>query len=1450
MKKLLFLIVVLALIVGTLASCDLINKLPFMPGSGDNGPDETVETDISEAVKELDDMYAEANGKATENDFELVASINLDNTTFTITWTCDNDSIKVELDDGFWVVDIPENIEEKIEYTLTATITSPNGQNAQVTYNRIVPCETGVISNPVVGQAYKFALLHGNEKKVVYFDGNNYNGYAWYLAYTDDQLAAVDVYLEAVEGVADAYRLYFDNNGEKTYIVAFPRDGDTTKGTLKLDTVTPEEYYTWDTTYNTLVYTSVTGESFYMGSSGTYKSISLSAYSYINGATSYVAHLYGPGGEPETLPEQVLPEVPENYTSADLVDALYKLESGQTLEGPYELTGVITSIKYAYDPAYNNISVNIVVEGREDKPVLCYRLNGGEELKVGDTITVFAGLTNYNGTYETTSGGVIRNVVPGTGTLPEEPEVPSDAKGILDTLYGLADGESVNGSFTLTGKITALDNYNNPTIVVEGFENQPVYCFKLVVSNAIGDVITVTATTMKNYSGTYEFMNCTLVENGGDTPSNPGDNEDSVVLDLTGNANLVTGSGIQNVFAANGITFTNDKAESSNDLTVQASYAQRAYKGSTIKIEYPGMTKIVITFDDFSNNGTTYMSGFDGMVVEGATFSRENDVLTIYFAAATNEFLSTPLNSQVRIEKIEVYTGEVETPDTPVEPETPAYTAPVAGQAYDLFMELASGKVYFNGALDAAKNSYLDTTTDASASVKIYFEVVDGGYHIYFMNGETKTYINAEAYLKAPNASGKVYAGCHFTLGETATTTWTYDTEYGTLEVYGEIEGKSDTFFAGTYGSYSTVSLSGVYYKDQIASGSQYPARIALSEGGNTDTPVDPNPDTPVDPEPDTHEHTFVEGKCECGETDPNYVPETPVEPSEGEYVVVDELKTGDHVLIGAPAYGKLFSSTKTGYYNVGVDYSATNFANVTDAEIWVVTVNEDGSYTFTSLSTGKPIAMADSYSSFNEDGANKSWTLVAKDGATGIFYLKNTVRGNYIEWYNDKGNWSSYATDNLSDLFELSFYVKSEGGNDTPVDPDPDTPVDPEPDTHEHTFVEGKCECGAEDPNYVAPHEHTFVEGKCECGETDPNYVPETPDEPTESTEVVFDFGANGTAGTHADGNDIGTSKEYISGNYTLVLTNALKAFDGGFDKAGNSILKFGTSSVAGTVTFVVPDEVTSVVVYAARYKAYADNNIIVVNGTEYTLSKNSDDGQYEAITIDTTTNKTVTIASSTSATKPRCVVNTIVWVIGEGGSNTPVEPETHEHNYVNGKCECGAEDPNYVAPHEHTFVEGKCECGETDPNYVPETPSEPETPVAGVPEAGKAYIVSSVNANGAIYLSNTVTSGRFNAVTNKDDATHYYVEVSSAGYLLYFLNGDVKNYVVMADTSSGGSITTDSSAATVFEWNSTLNTFEVLEDANARAFATDPSKTYLNFSSYAVSNGEKYSWGQFIAV
>ena len=73
--------------------------------------------------------------------------------------------------------------------------------------------------------------------------------------------------------------------------------------------------------------------------------------------------------------------------------------------------------------------------------------------------------------------------------------------------------------------------------------------------------------------------------------------------------------------------------------------------------------------------------------------------------------------------------------------------------------------------------------------------------------------------------------------------------------------------------------------------------------------------------------------------------------------------------------------------------------------------------------------------------------------------------------------------------------------------------------------------------------------------------------------------------------------------------------------------------------------------------------------------------------------------------------IVKLVIEYLDENGKNIKVESEpleyireaAHEHNFVEGKCECGEIDPTYVPPHVHEFVEGKCECGEIDPNYVP---------------------------------------------------------------------------------------------------------------------------------------------------
>ena len=157
--------------------------------------------------------------------------------------------------------------------------------------------------------------------------------------------------------------------------------------------------------------------------------------------------------------------------------------------------------------------------------------------------------------------------------------------------------------------------------------------------------------------------------------------------------------------------------------------------------------------------------------------------------------------------------------------------------------------------------------------------------------------------------------------------------------------------------------------------------------------------------------HKFEDGVCsECDMVDPST------------YSIASKLNNGDVVIIVADAYKKALSTEKVAtYYNKGADYTGA-YANITDAELFVVTVNEDGSYTFTAKD-GTVIALADSNSSLNADGANASWELIATETA-GVFNVMNTVRGNYLEWYASKNNWSTYKTSTLDDQFQISFLL------------------------------------------------------------------------------------------------------------------------------------------------------------------------------------------------------------------------------------------------------------------------------------------------------------------------------------------------------------------------------------------------------------------------------------------
>ena len=115
-------------------------------------------------------------------------------------------------------------------------------------------------------------------------------------------------------------------------------------------------------------------------------------------------------------------------------------------------------------------------------------------------------------------------------TTPDQPDTPaippefegvefSDPAVVIPAAYALATGAYLDGTYTLKGQIIASDGYNSQygdisvTIVVEGYEDYPFYCYQIkndADKISVGDYIAVQGKIM-NYKGKIEFEKPTML---------------------------------------------------------------------------------------------------------------------------------------------------------------------------------------------------------------------------------------------------------------------------------------------------------------------------------------------------------------------------------------------------------------------------------------------------------------------------------------------------------------------------------------------------------------------------------------------------------------------------------------------------------------------------------------------------------------------------------------------------------------------------------------------------------------------------------------------------------------------------------------------------------------------------------------------------------------------------
>ncbi len=152
---------------------------------------------------------------------------------------------------------------------------------------------------------------------------------------------------------------------------------------------------------------------------------------------------------------------------------------------------------------------------------------------------------------------------------------------------------------------------------------------------------------------------------------------------------------------------------------------------------------------------------------------------------------------------------------------------PVVGTAYNLAFVQGNKNVayYFAGVMDGY---YLGTKDAQASAVKVYIEATDGGYHLYFMVGETKTYINF------------VVSGTHINgaLEAAASTVYVYDETLKTLKA--TVDGNDYILGTRNDKTYTTIGPVKVsnnpFYAQFVADGSvEGGDQGGNGDGGNTD---------------------------------------------------------------------------------------------------------------------------------------------------------------------------------------------------------------------------------------------------------------------------------------------------------------------------------------------------------------------------------------------------------------------------------------------------------------------------------------------------------------------------------------------------------------------------------------------------------------------------------------
>lgn len=460
----------------------------------------------------------------------------------------------------------------------------------------------------------------------------------------------------------------------------------------------------------------------------------------------------------------------------------------------YEVEWAITVTQGAAD------SVKIV----ESDTANCVKIDIPDLPESDILFTATATVKDANGNSETAEFKfIVKGLNVATGT---------DAEEILNAAYELAEGQKMEGTQTLVGKITSVDTpysaqYKNVTvtITVEGFEDKPIKCYRLAGEGAdtlaVGDVITVTG-TLANYQGTVEFeQGCTFVLNSkadGSTPSTPStpdtpSSPDTPSTPDTPNTPSTTTKTAAQI-VAEAYALKNGQA-----LSYVATLTGKVNNAEAYSEEYGGQINVTISVEGkniycYKMKGTDVdkVAIGDTITVTGIIKNYNGTIEFAYDQASGTEVI---MNKRV------AGTGTVAT--------LSVVDNPVAGTAYKFGMVQKNVKNTVYYVAGGMKGYYMATTALPNDAPDVYLETTTGGFYLYYVVSGTKTYINMET---AIGGDGKEHVNPK--LESTAKTVYTYDSTRKTVVATATKDGVEGTYAIGTRNdkSYTTVGPVDVTY--------------------------------------------------------------------------------------------------------------------------------------------------------------------------------------------------------------------------------------------------------------------------------------------------------------------------------------------------------------------------------------------------------------------------------------------------------------------------------------------------------------------------------------------------------------------------------------------------------------------------------------------------------------